>query len=121
MGILLVLIFRRIDQNTLRISFCIFLFRMLAVEDHVHVQLVASLLFPSLISLLTALSAFLVVVGLIDADSGPLGSRLSLCFNALAKGLIIQFTFSSVGLKVKSHMRKGKIGRFTMFVLIIFA
>ena len=32
-----------------------------------------------------AILASLIVAGLIDADSGPLGSGRSLCFDALAK------------------------------------
>ena len=66
-----------IDQNnTLRINFRIFKFRMLAVGDCAHAQLVVCAVCGN--------ASILIAAGLTDADS-PLGSERSLHFDALAK------------------------------------
>ena len=66
-----------IDQNTLRINFRIFKFRMLAVGDCAHAQLVVCAVCGN--------ASILITVGLTNADNGPLGSEWSLHYDALAK------------------------------------
>ena len=66
-----------INQNTLRINFRIFKFRMLAAGDCAHAQLVVCAVCGN--------ASILIVAGLIDADNGPLGSERSLHFDTLAK------------------------------------
>ena len=56
-----------IDQNTLRINFRIFKFRMLAAGDCAHAQLVVCVVCGN--------ASITIIAGLIDADSGPLGSE----------------------------------------------
>ena len=66
-----------IDHNTLRINFVLFYFVCLPVEDSSHAQLVALAL--------TASSASLILAGLFEADSDPLGAGRSPRVETLAK------------------------------------
>ena len=69
-----------IDQNTIRINFRIFKFRIhvLAAGDCAHAQLVALAFCAVYGNAIASMASF-------DADSGPLGSERSLSFDALAK------------------------------------